>query len=236
MKNLIILIFLMLNGQLYSQKTVLTDLDLSIESIQYQFNEIINSGGYYSNQSWNGDGGVHSTNFLHKTTTLNCINVMPHLGFRIPVIKSKLLDVGITPYAGLGYLTSLGKQTYFEYDEPYSPYEEEEAKIKHLSLDLGIKGHLRLDLWKAFHGNGYISIYGGYRLLKTTELFSMPVMGVEYSQEKWAVGVKAHFTEYLWYRELSNGDLETAKRVYHLGAISFHYLIATSKRERALDD
>ncbi len=218
MKNFILILFISsfshLNAQLDQFKF---DANLSFESVNYSYDEIKNNGITYHNGI-----PLNSTFYNRFVTRYDCLNIMAHIGANVPFIVRNSWSLGFKPTIGYGRLFNYKDPSINMNDVPQK-INNDDLYIKSSSLDAQACLYLRYNLENKTTLYGHLSVFGGCRYLNSYDNYAMPVFGIEYGQEMWGIDITGYFTKINYYRQLSNGDTEIAKRIYDIASLSAHF-------------
>jgi len=217
MKHLILILFIsafrLVNAQLDKFKF---NANLSFETVNYTYDEIRNNGITY----YNGIP-LNSPFYSRFITRYECLNIMAHFGVHVPFIVKNSWSLGIKPTIGYGRLFNYKDPIIRKNDVPQQ-INNDELYIKSSSIDAQACLYLRYNLENKTTLYGHISIFGGCRYLNSYDNYAMPVFGIEYGQEMWGIDITGYFTRINYYRQLSNGDIEVAKRIYDIASLTAH--------------
>ena len=226
MKSILTLLFSLTVYAIFCQEDVFRwNVDVSCNSVKYKEIDIINYGGGTSSLSWNEHNVINSTSFKKEFTTNNCLNIMGNFGCSVPIFKNKKCSFGIKPSFGVGKLFTVGdpKVTTSSDTPTYSYDNNAKEPISCFSLNASFVGYFSINFEDITRDYSRLDFFTGYRILRTTENYGMPVVGVEFGFQDISISVAAYFTQINYYREFSNGDKEISKQIKENGSISIHY-------------
>lgn len=191
------------------------NMDLNLGNITYYFNEIENSGYYFSNVSWNDT--VHSLDYQHKEYNVMGVTPTIHIGLNIPIINNYVFSVGVRPKVGFGriiqYLPkALDVSNDYGYEEETDPH-----RISSFSTDVELNAYVKYNFEEKFRMESHITLLGGYRLVNAFDKYSTPMLCLEYGEKFWSIGFYSDLYRMTYYRKLSNGSVELAKSSHEIG-------------------
>ena len=191
------------------------NMDLTFGNVNYTYDEIENSGYYFSNQAWYDT--VHSLGFEHVQYTYKGLNLMVQAGGHFPVWNNGEFSFGVRPKAGVGRLIQVSPLSNQVVDKYGWPIENDPKRISSFSLSGEINGYFRYNMEPLLNAYSHLIILLGYRFMRSHDDYYTPTFGLEVGQEQWALGFYTHFNRYNYYREYSDGTREVAKSHHEYG-------------------
>jgi|GEM_PF-3073870 len=208
------------------------NFDISFGSVNYHYDAIENPGYSFSSAQWNDT--VHSLAYGHKYYTYYGLNALFHFGLQIPVFNNKVFSFGFRPKVGIGKLFQLSPNPKNVYDY-YGWDFVDSKKISSISLDAELSVYLRYNLYTNHLIFSHISLYGGARYMYSHDNYLTPIIGVEYGQVSYSIGLYTHLFRMNYYREFSDGSTEVAKSFHEFG-IRGNIFINNTKKKKAEED
>lgn len=206
------------------QKRFQPDWGFSAGYIRYRTDDL-SAGTYYSSLSWNEENELHGTNYVRRIVTYRCANLMLNFGAQVPVWNNGLFTAGLRFNAAMGGMFNAVEVSVKDNGESSSYAPDELLPLTSLTLDGSLQSYLNVDLSQVSNLNTKLNLYGGYRFLNAYENYGMPVIGLGYETEKYALTFYGYFTEVIYYREFSNGTKEKARSNFDFGALQLRYFI-----------
>ena len=218
MKRISLVVFLSTVLNVNAQTESFTvNAGMSFVSQKFMKDEIIKDLVALSNMSWNPNGELYGMGYGHRITTLNCMNLMAHFSLNANLLKKEKISAGINLRTGIGYLftTSISAYNSNTFEKIST---SNSAKIQGLTLGVSSSAFVRHNFQLSDY-ELYIKLNAGINYLKAHDNFLMPQFGLEVGNEVFGVGIDGNFTSLNYYRELSNGDLEIARKSSCIGSI-----------------
>ena len=147
---------------------------------------------------------------------------MAHLGLHIPVYKANNWSFGLNPKVGAGELTQYTKR--FRVFDGNDYVYVDSLGIDSYSFDGSISAYARYNLEENTGFDAHISIFAGYRYIRSKDTYSTPIIGFEIGQEWWSLELYTHLISMNYYRLISNGSTNKFKSFHESGITLNFYL------------